>query len=202
MLQIAITGEKGGVGKSTITVLLSQWLKYKGYKINILDADPNKSVTTWINKCKNKGFNICSSTPTISIIDTAGGAGSSAIKYVHDANIIILPFQPHIVDLEVITSWFFQCDQSLQERIIFMPNRKGNANEKTQKQGLATIEKVIQEEKKGILLEGFKNRIAVYGAILNGYSDNFFNSLKDKKAIEECDKNFSIIEHYLNKKTN
>ena len=38
MKTIAVTGDKGGVGKSTIAGLLVQWFKSKNYTVNILDA--------------------------------------------------------------------------------------------------------------------------------------------------------------------
>jgi len=40
MKTIAITGDKGGVGKSTISALLSQWFEHQNYKVSVLDADP------------------------------------------------------------------------------------------------------------------------------------------------------------------
>ncbi|MBM7582718.1 Mrp family chromosome partitioning ATPase [Caldicoprobacter guelmensis] len=36
---IAVMSGKGGVGKSSVTALLATWLKEKGYKVGILDAD-------------------------------------------------------------------------------------------------------------------------------------------------------------------
>lgn len=36
---IAVMSGKGGVGKSLVTALLATWLKEKGYKVGILDAD-------------------------------------------------------------------------------------------------------------------------------------------------------------------
>ncbi len=44
MKKIAITEDKGGVGKSTIAGLLAQWFEYKKYTVNILDADPNRTI--------------------------------------------------------------------------------------------------------------------------------------------------------------
>jgi len=38
---IALTGDKGGVGKSTIAILLAEWLVMKGHAVTVIDADPN-----------------------------------------------------------------------------------------------------------------------------------------------------------------
>ena len=46
MKTIAVTGDKGGVGKSTVAGLLVQWFEFKNYTVNILDADPNRTIYT------------------------------------------------------------------------------------------------------------------------------------------------------------
>ena len=35
MKTIAVTGDKGGVGKSTVAGLLAQWFEFKNYTVNI-----------------------------------------------------------------------------------------------------------------------------------------------------------------------
>lgn len=43
---VAIQNFKGGVGKSTLTVHLAQYLALKGYRVCVLDADPQGSTTS------------------------------------------------------------------------------------------------------------------------------------------------------------
>lgn len=193
---IAITGDKGGVGKSTMSALLTQWFAYQNYKVNILDADPNRTVATWVDKCKEQNYSFCSLTnPDLLIIDTAGTSGSSLIRHVKDADLIIVPFQPHIADLEVVIGWFLSIKDTLQNKVAFLPNRKEGTNE--QKEGLEQIIEVIQSEGRGLLLSGIANRPAIYSKALNGINQNYFSYLKDKKAIEEIDTNFNIIKEIL-----
>lgn len=193
---IAITGDKGGVGKSTISALLAQWFCYNDYKVNILDADPNRTVATWLDKCKEQSYNFCTlDNPELLIIDTAGTSGSSLIKYVKDADLIIVPFQPHIADLEVVIGWFLSIKESLQSKVLFLPNRKENTNE--QKEGLAQVIELIQSEGHGLLLGGLANRPAIYSTVLNGLAQNYFATLKDVKTHEEINTNFSIIKELL-----
>jgi cellulose biosynthesis protein BcsQ len=196
MKTIAITGDKGGVGKSTISGLLAQWFEYKNYTVNILDADPNRTISTWLEKCKNNNYDFCTTKDSeVLLIDTAGTAGSSLIRYVREANAIIVPFQPHIADLEIVIGWFLSINEALQEKVIFIPNRKEGTNE--QKEGILQISKIIQEQGRGILLNGLSNRPAVYPNLLNGLTENYFHSLKDKKAIEEINNDFSVIQKIL-----
>jgi len=196
MKTIAVTGDKGGVGKSTIAGLLVQWFKSKNYTVNILDADPNRTIYTWLEKCKNNNYEFCSTKEAnLLVIDTAGTAGSSLIRYVKDADIIIIPFQPHIADLEIVIGWFLSINESLQKRVVFIPNRKEGTNE--QKEGTSQVLKIITEQQRGFLLEGLSNRPAVYPTLLNALSENYFTTLKDKKVFDEIHNNFSVIQKLL-----
>ena len=193
---IAITGDKGGIGKSTMSALLAQWFTYNNYSVNILDADPNRTIATWVDKCQQQNYDFClTNNPDLSIIDTAGTSGSSLIKYVKNADLIIIPFQPHVADLEVVIGWFLSIREDLQNKVIFLPNRKEGTNE--QKEGLNQIINIIKEEKRGLLLNGIANRPAIYPTILNGLSNNYFASLKDQKALEETNTNFNVIREIL-----
>lgn len=193
---IAITGDKGGIGKSTMSALLAQWFTYNNYSVNILDADPNRTIATWIDKCQQQNYNFClTNNPDLHIIDTAGTSGSSLIKYVKNADLIIIPFQPHVADLEVVIGWFLSIKEELQNKVIFLPNRKEGTNE--QKEGLNQIINIIKEEGRGLLLNGIANRPAIYPTILNGLSNNYFANLKDQKSLEETNTNFSVIKELL-----
>jgi chromosome partitioning protein len=196
MKTIAVTGDKGGVGKSTVAGLLVQWFEFKNYTVNILDADPNRTIYTWLEKCKGNNYDFCNTKePNLLVIDTAGTAGSSLIRYVREADIIVVPFQPHIADLEIVIGWFLSINESLQKRVIFIPNRKEGTNE--QKEGISQVSKIIKEQGRGILLNGLSNRPAVYPTLLNSLSKNYFITLKDKKVFDEINNDFSVIHELL-----
>lgn len=196
MKKIAITGDKGGVGKSTIAGLLAQWFEYKNYTVNILDADPNRTIYTWLEKCKSNNYDFCTTKESnILVIDTAGTAGSSLIRYVREADIIVIPFQPHIADLEIVIGWFLSINESLQKRVVFIPNRKEGTNE--QKEGISQVAKIIKEQGRGILLSGLSNRPAVYPTLLNALSENYFITLKDKRVFDEINNDFLVIQELL-----
>lgn len=182
-LLIAITGDKGGVGKSTIAALLAEWLLHQGRGVRIIDTDPNQSTQTWVDKCAGKGRTISSSDAAITIVDTAGTSGSSLTKYIRHADSILVPFKPHIADLEVVVGWFLSLKESLQERVLFIPNMLSNTKE--QKTGVAEIEAVIKEETRGTLLPGLSERKAVYPPLLNGNKVNFFDTNIDDKTKDE-----------------
>ena len=48
---IVFTGDKGGVGKSTLAVLMTEWLLSQDKKVHLVDADPNQTSKIWTEKC-------------------------------------------------------------------------------------------------------------------------------------------------------
>lgn len=196
MKKIAITGDKGGVGKSTIAALLAQWFKYKNYSVDMLDADPNRTIYTWLEKCKNNDYDFCTAkNPDLLIIDTAGTSGASLIKYVRESDVIIVPFQPHIADLEIVVGWFLSINETLQQKTVFIPNRTVGTNE--QKEGVLQITNIIKTQGRGVLLRGISNRPAIYPSLLNALSTNYFITLKDARVIKEIEETFFEIQKIL-----
>lgn len=194
---IAVTGDKGGVGKSTIAALLAEWLLHQGRSVQIIDTDPNQSTQTWVDKCAGFGRTISSSDAAITIVDTAGTSGSSLTKYIRHADLILVPFKPHVADLEVVVGWFLSLKESLQERVFFIPNMLSNTKE--QRAGVGEIENIIEEEKRGQLLLGLSERKAVYPPLLNGSKDNFFSTNIDYKTKDETQALFTQITRLIDK---
>lgn len=190
-LLIALTGDKGGVGKSTIAILVAEWLISQGHTVKVIDADPNQTSQTCIDKCQKAGYAISSPDAPITIVDTAGTSGSSLQRYIRQADLILVPFQPHVADLETVVGWFLSLNERLQEHVIFIPNRL--ANTKEQRDGLAELQHVLTEEGRGKLVAGLSNRPAVYPPLFNGRKENFFQLKRDKGAEEELQRTFQEV---------
>jgi chromosome partitioning protein len=69
---IVFTGDKGGVGKSTLAVLMTEWLLSQGKTVHLIDADPNQTSKTWVDKCEVLGYRINAPNAPVTIVDTAG----------------------------------------------------------------------------------------------------------------------------------
>jgi len=190
-LLIAFTGDKGGVGKSTLAILLAEWLTKKGIRVNIVDADPNQTAQTCVDKCHEQGYRISTPSAPITIADTAGTSGSSLQRYIRQADLIIVPFQPHVADLETVVGWFLSLNESLQNRVIFVPNRLAHTRE--QRDGLAELNAMLKEQGRGKLAPGLSNRPAVYPPIFNGRKENLFNTKLDPSAEAELRQLFESI---------
>ena len=190
-LLIAFTGDKGGVGKSTLAILLAEWLTKQGIRVNIVDADPNQTAQTCVDKCQEQGYRISTPSAPVTIVDTAGTSGSSLQRYIRQADLIIVPFQPHVADLETVVGWFLSLNESLQNRVIFVPNRLAHTRE--QRDGLAELDAMLKEQGRGKLAPGLSNRPAVYPPIFNGRKENLFNTKLDPSAEAELQQLFESI---------
>jgi cellulose biosynthesis protein BcsQ len=191
MIKIAITNEKGGTGKSTIACLLVEWLNYKKQKVQLIDTDPIQTSQTWANNCREEGRQVSTNPATYQIIDTAGSSGS-ALTWLAQADLILVPFRPHYADLQTTTTWFTSLKPDWQAKIIFIPNHWQNTKE--QRQGLTELKEVIAEEKHGWITPPLFNRPALYGTLLNGSKDNFFTRKGLPSEIKELFKEILTYE--------
>jgi chromosome partitioning protein len=188
---IVFTGDKGGVGKSTLAVLMTEWLLSQGKKVHLIDADPNQTSKIWTEKCEALGYQASFSEAPVTIVDTAGTSGSSLNQYIRKADIIVVPFQPHVADLETVVGWFLSINEGLQSRVVFVPNRLTNTKE--QRDGLQELRQVVKEAGRGRLAPGLSNRPAVYPPLLNGRKENFFSLPLDEKVKKEVQTTFAEI---------
>ena len=131
------------------------------------------------------------------IFMSAGTSGSSLSRYIRHADLIIVPFKPHVADLEVVVGWFLSLKESLQSKVLFVPNMISNTKE--QRSGVAELESVIAEETRGQLLPGLMERKAVYPPILNGSKKNFFDTSIDYKTRDETKELLSTIVRLIDK---
>ncbi|CAG8740622.1 15156_t:CDS:2, partial [Cetraspora pellucida] len=136
--------EESGTGKSTIACLLVEYFDYKKQKVQLVDTDPIQTSQTWANNCREEA----------------------------QTDLILVPFRPHYADLQTTITWFTSLKPSWQSKIIFIPNHWQNTKE--QREGLEQLKKIIQEEGQGKITNPLANRPALYGTLLNGSKDNFF----------------------------
>lgn len=170
-MKIVVTNEKGGTGKSTLACLIVEYLNYKNKKVQLIDTDPIQTSQTWANNCQEEGRLISANQATYQIIDTAGSSGS-ALTWLANADLILVPFRPHYADLQTTITWFTSLKPSWQSKIILIPNHWQNTKE--QREGLEQLKKIVQEEGQGKVTNPLTNRPALYGTLLNGSKNNFF----------------------------
>lgn len=126
-MKIAIIGQKGGPGKTTVAVNVAAELKRLGESVLIVDADPQLSATAWGERAEREGFE----TPPIVhmgkrlhrdlkrvanghdhvVIDTPGRLGPVTRSALIAADIAIIIARPTPMDLDALSQTFELLDE-------------------------------------------------------------------------------------------
>jgi chromosome partitioning protein len=109
-LIIALTGQKGGTGKTTTAIHLAWWLSQKAKTIAI-DADPQNSLSLWAKhlgipcQIENDPEELFDRIPNLArqyqwvIIDAPGGLNETIKAILGCADLALIPCQPSPLDL-------------------------------------------------------------------------------------------------------
>ena len=117
MNTIAIIGQKGGTGKTTLAEILAVAAELDGIVTAAIDLDPQASLCHWsdlrgadtpividtqparlpktLETAKSQGVGLC-------VIDTAGRAEQAALAACKAADLVLIPVQPTVTDLKTV----------------------------------------------------------------------------------------------------
>ena len=117
MAVIAISGRKGGIGKTTITGNLAVELVALGHRVAVLDTDPQRSLVKWASLGKGALNKLAAAVPTNDVrrfkqqvqtvsrvadrvlLDTPPGFADPALLAALLADLVILPAGPSPLDI-------------------------------------------------------------------------------------------------------
>jgi chromosome partitioning protein len=114
---VAMLGQKGGSGKTTIAVHLAVAAQQDGERVGIIDTDPQASAHSWVGFREHQDPPVALVSPaeidrviaiaqekgvSLIVIDTAPHATPGAYQAIARADLILLPCRPTIVDLAAI----------------------------------------------------------------------------------------------------
>jgi len=106
---VCIANWKGGCGKSTLCMVLAVNLAAQGYKVSVIDSDPNQAFATWFRTAESPPLS-CSTCIDhneivvkayaeaekydIVLVDTAGFANQAAVFGIGAADLVLIPVMP------------------------------------------------------------------------------------------------------------
>ncbi|MBV9950287.1 MAG: AAA family ATPase [Myxococcales bacterium] len=93
---IAIAGQKGGVGKSTVAICLAVAHLQRGARVLLVDADPQGTVRTWAEVAREQGEELPTVLPMGARMHETGQLRALAAD--HDVTVIDLP--PRLGDVQ------------------------------------------------------------------------------------------------------
>lgn len=114
---IVFCNTKGGVGKSTLAVHAAVWLKDRGYRVALLDADKQRSSSEWMTEAE-AGITIANATDPdeclekaqqlieshdIVIGDGPGGLDDLSRTLLLLSDLAVFPISPSILDLRSVS---------------------------------------------------------------------------------------------------
>lgn len=117
MYTIAVLSQKGGAGKTTLAVHLAVEAERSGMTAAIIDLDPQASVTGWGDSRSQETPAVVSAQASrlrqvldvaqrngtkLAIVDTAPHSETVALAAAREADLILIPCRPAILDLRAI----------------------------------------------------------------------------------------------------
>lgn len=117
MKTIAIIGQKGGTAKTSLATILSVAAEKAGLMTVAIDLDPQASLSKWSDRRDDDAPSVIDAQPArvqrtlekakelgagLVVIDTAGRAEMAAQEACNAADLVILPTQPTMADLETV----------------------------------------------------------------------------------------------------
>jgi chromosome partitioning protein len=111
---ITVATSKGGAGKTTVAQLIAGRVVEKGYRVAVIDADYNHSLSDWLRRFETYPITVeteldetkiiplaerLAETHDLVVIDTAGAATQATVFAIGCADLVLIPCQLSSADI-------------------------------------------------------------------------------------------------------
>ena len=118
MKTVALISQKGGVGKTSLTLGLAVEAERRGRKVAVVDLDPQTTAASWGDRRGKRPAVVSCQVARLPqvlaaaeaegvdlvLIDTPGKAAESSIAAARASDLVLLPIQPMLFDIETLSS--------------------------------------------------------------------------------------------------
>jgi chromosome partitioning protein len=127
MAVVSIASAKGGVGKSTLALLLGTEFALDGYRVALLDCDLNQHATAFGLKAKLPGITVvpdvdekevlaalraAEADNDLVLVDLPGGSSTLTLKALQRSHLVLVPTQPSLPDVRDAVKTIAQIDDA------------------------------------------------------------------------------------------
>jgi chromosome partitioning protein len=117
MYTIAVIAEKGGVGKTTLSLSLAVAAVQAGQRAAVIDTDPQSTAAKWTDRREEEMPWVVATHAVrlgvaldqaraqgveFLVIDTPPHAGTDAVEAARRADVVLVPVEPHLFTLETV----------------------------------------------------------------------------------------------------
>lgn len=135
MKKVALISQKGGSGKSTLSLHLATEASRMGKKVLVIDLDPQGNATRWAGRRGDLPPDVSAESPAaldevlidaekegydLVVFDTAPNADRTALRAAKAADLIMIPCRPSQFDLEAIGATLDLCEVAKRPAVVVL----------------------------------------------------------------------------------
>lgn len=165
MNTIAVLGEKGGTGKTTVSLNLAVAAVDQGLKAAVIDVDPQATASKWTDRrTKEQPWVVPTHSARLAVaikqaeaqgveflvIDTPPHSGTDAVEAARRADLVLVPVEPHLFNLETLPKLADVFRLAGNTRALFVVNKAAtqgtegrNAQEYIQAEGFEVCPTIV-----------------------------------------------------------